>query len=66
MKKHIHLNSEEKFLIRIIIIVIIGLMMIGYGKFVRNQTIQSAELTGVTDSGYSISFNGEEHYYSFS
>ena len=59
-------NKEERFIIRIIIIVIIGLMVIGYGKFVRNQTIQSAELTGVTDSGYSISFNGEEHYYSFS
>ena len=59
-------NKEEKFIIRIIIIVIIGLMMIGYGKFVRNQTIRSAELTRVTDSGYSISFEGEEHYYSFS
>lgn len=59
-------NKEEKFIIRIIIVVIIGLMVIGYGKFVRNQTIRSAELTGVTDSGYSISFEGEEHYYSFS
>ena len=58
-------NKEEKFIIRIIIIVIIGLMVIGYGKFVRNQTIQSAMLTGVTDSGYTISFEGEEHYYTF-
>lgn len=59
-------NKEEKFIIRIIIIVIIGLMVIGYGKFVRNQTIRSAELTGVTETGYTISFEGEEHYYSFS
>lgn len=58
-------NKEERFIIRIIIIVIIGLMVIGYGKFVRNQTIQSAMLTGVTDSGYTISFEGEEHYYTF-
>lgn len=58
-------NKEERFIIRIIIVVIIGLMVIGYGKFVRNQTIRSAELTGVTDSGYSISFEGEEHYYTF-
>ena len=58
-------NKEERFIIRIIIIVIIGLMVIGYGKFVRNQTIQSAELTGVTDSGYTLSFEGEEHYYTF-
>lgn len=59
-------NKEEKFIIRIITVVIIGLMVIGYGKFVRNQTIRSAELTGVTETGYTISFNGEEHYYSFS
>ena len=58
-------NKEERFIIRIIIIVIIGLMVIGYGKFVRNQTIQSAELTGVTETGYTISFEGEEHYYTF-
>ena len=59
-------NKEEKFIIRIIIVVIIGLMVIGYGKFVRNQTIRAAELTAVTENGYSISFEGEEHYYSFS
>ena len=59
-------NKEERFIIRIIITVIIGLMVIGYGKFVRNQTIRSTELTRVTETGYTISFNGEEHYYSFS
>lgn len=58
-------NKEERFIIRIIIIFIIGLMVIGYGKFVRNQTIQSAELTGVTETGYTITFEGEEHYYTF-
>lgn len=65
MKKHIHLNSEEKSLVRILIIVIIGLMIRSYGLFVRNQTIRAAELTSVTDSGYTISFEGEEHYYTF-
>ena len=30
------------------------------------QAILDAELTSVTESGYTISFNGEEHYYSFS
>ena len=60
------LNKEERFIRNIIIVVIIGLMVIGYGKFVRNQTIRAAELTAVTENGYSISFEGEEHYYSFS
>lgn len=59
-------NKEEKFIIRIIIIVIIGLMIRFYGLHVQKQTIRSAELTGVTETGYTISFNGEEHYYSFS
>ena len=58
-------NKEEKFIIRIIIIVIIGLMVIGYGKFVRNQTIRAAELTAVTENGYTLAFEGEEHYYTF-
>ena len=60
------LNKEERFIRNIIIVVIIGLMVIGYGKFVRNQTIRAAELTAVTENGYTISFEGEEHYYSFS
>ena len=59
-------NKEERFIIRIIIIVIIGLMVIGYGKFVRNQTIRAAELTAVTENGYTLAFEGEDHYYSFS
>ena len=59
------LNKEERFMVKVLIIVLIGLMIRGYGLHVRNQTILAAELTGVTDSGYSISFNGEEHYYTF-
>lgn len=58
-------NKEEKFIIRITITVIIGLMVIGYGKFVRNQTIRAAELTAVTENGYTLAFEGEEHYYTF-
>lgn len=58
-------NKEEKFIIRIIIIVIIGLMIRYYGLYVRNQTIRAATLTGVTETGYTISFEGEEHYYTF-
>ena len=59
-------NKEERFIIRILIIVLIGLMIRSYGLYVQKRTIQSAELTGVTETGYTISFAGEEHYYSFS
>ena len=58
-------TKEEKFIALVLVTVIIGLMIRSYGLYVRNQTIQSAELTGVTDSGYTLSFEGEEHYYTF-
>lgn len=66
MKK---INSEYKFIIRIIIFVTVGLMFVAYGNYltktVRNETIRSAELVETTDDGYIISFDGEAHSYSF-
>lgn len=59
-------NKEERFIALVFVTVLIGLMFVAYGNFLKKQVIQSAELTGVTDSGYTISFAGEEHYYSFS
>lgn len=58
-------TKEEKFMAKVLIIVIIALMVRAYGLFVREQTIRAAELTRVTDSGYTLSFEGEEHYYTF-
>ena len=58
-------NKEEKFMTKVLIIVIIGLMIRAYGLHVREQTIRAATLTGVTDSGYTLAFEGEEHYYTF-
>lgn len=63
------MNSEYKFIIRLIIFVAVGLMFVAYGKYVdkvvREETIRSAELIEVTDDGYIISFDGEAHSYSF-
>ena len=58
-------NKEEKFIALTLVTVIIGLMFVAYGNYIKKQTIQSAELTGVTENGYTISFEGEEHYYTF-
>ena len=59
MKK---INSEYKFITRIIIFVAVGLMFVGYGKYVtkvvREETIQSVEFTD-------DSFDGEEHIYNY-
>ena len=59
-------NKEERFIALTLVTVLIGLMFVAYGNYIKKQTIQSAELTGVTETGYTISFEGEEHYYSFS
>lgn len=58
-------TKEEKFLVKVLIMVIISLMIRAYGLYVKEQTIQSAELSYVTETGYAISFEGEEHYYTF-
>ena len=58
-------TKEEKFIALTLVTVLIGLMFVAYGNYIKKQVIQSAELTGVTDSGYTLSFEGEEHYYTF-
>lgn len=59
------MKSEEKFIIRILVFVIIGLLFVGYGRYVQESTIESAVLTEINDSEYRISFDGEEHVYTW-
>ena len=59
-------NKEERFIALVFVTVLIGLMFVAYGNYIKKQVIQSAELVGLTETGYTISFNGEEHYDSFS
>lgn len=59
------MKSEEKFIIRILVFVIIGLLFVGYGRYVQKSTIESAVLTEINDSEYRISFDGEENVYTW-
>lgn len=63
------MKSEKKFIIRMVILVAIGLMFFGYGKYitktVREDTIKSAALVVTNEDGYVISFDGEEHVYNY-
>lgn len=63
------MKSEMKFIKRLMVMVVIGLLFVAYGhwltKTVREETIQSAELIEATDDGYIISFDGEEHVYDY-
>lgn len=71
------LTSEEKFLVLIVLTVLIGLLVRGYGNWLiekttkevsettREQVIESAKLEEVYLNGYTISFDGESHKYSW-
>ena len=61
--------SEKKFIKLLIVMTVIGLLFVAYGKYVttkvRDEVIKSAELIEVTDEGYLIDFGGDVHEYVF-
>ena len=63
------MKSEKKFVIRMLILVVVGLMFFTYGKYVtkvvREDTIKSAALVEYNEDYYTISFDGEEHIYDY-
>lgn len=67
---NIHITNEEKYLCIILITVLMGLIIKGHiNKVVEkatNEVITSAVLVESSNQHYVLSFNGEEHYYSFS
>lgn len=59
-------TKEEKFLAKMVIVVLIGLLIRGYGLHVQQKTIESASLVSVnenTHQSYVLSFDGDEHLY---
>ena len=58
-------SSEEKFLVLIALTVLIGLCIRWYGNFVRQDVIENITLVESSDEHYILSFEGEEHYYTF-
>lgn len=62
-------NNEMKFVLILALIAIIGLIFRAYGLWltekVRIETIEAAVLVESNDQGYILSFNGEEHEYTF-
>ena len=62
-------NKETKFVIILILIAIIGLIFRAYGLWltekVTQQTIESAVLVESNEDGYTLSFDGQEYWYSF-
>lgn len=62
-------NKEEKFLIKLLVLVAIGMLFRGYGLWltdkVEQETIEKAVLVESNDKGYTLSFDGEEYWYTF-
>ena len=62
-------NKETKFILTLIIIAIIGLVFRAYGLWLTNkveqQVIESAVLIESNEDGYTLSFDGEEYWYTF-
>lgn len=59
-------TKEEKFIAKMVIIVVIGLLVRQYGLYIQNKTIESAKLYSVnqnTHTEYTIEFDGEYHNY---
>ena len=63
------MKSEMKFIKRLMVMVVIGLLFVAYGhwltKTVREDTIKSATLVESSENYYTISFDGEEHIYGY-
>lgn len=56
--------EEMKFIKRLLVLVLVGLLFVAYGHYLRNEVIKSAELVEVTENSYIISYDGEAHIYS--
>lgn len=64
-----HINKEEKFIISLIIIVILGLGCVRFCNHLVektiNETIGNAVLVESNENGYVLNFYGQEYEYSF-
>lgn len=53
----------KKFIIKALAIIAVCILFVAYGKYVRHNTIVSAELVEDNGAEYIISFDGESHTY---
>lgn len=64
-----YINKEEKFIITLIIIAIVGLICVKFCNHLVektiNETIENAVLVESNENGYVLDFYGQEYSYSF-
>lgn len=57
--------KEKRFIQKMLVLVLVGLLFVAYGKYVEKKVIESANLIEVSENGYSIEFNGQIHNYNY-
>lgn len=57
--------SERKFIKFLLVVVVVGLLFVAYGRYIEKRTIENANLIEVNNNGYSIEFDGQIHNYVF-
>ncbi len=54
----------KKIIVGALALITVCALFVGYGRYVKQQTIESAALVDDNGSEYVISFDGEDHIYS--
>ena len=57
--------KEKRFIQKVLVFVLVGLLFVAYGKYVEKEVIESANLIEVSENGYFIEFNGQVHKYNY-
>jgi hypothetical protein len=53
----------KKIAMRVLALMVVCVLLVAYGKYVKARTIKSAELVECNGTEYVISFDGDEHIY---
>ena len=57
--------KEKRFIQKMLLLVLVGLLFVAYGRYVEKEVIESANLIEVSGNGYSIKFNGQVYKYNY-
>lgn len=57
--------KEKRFIKKMLVLVLVGLLFVAYGKYVEKEVIKSANLVEVSEKCYFIEFNGQVHKYNY-
>ena len=57
--------KEKRFIQKMLLLVLVGLLFVAYGRYVEKEIIKSANLVEVSENYYFIEFNGQVYKYNY-